>query len=273
MVRGRPMGGACRFRVLRERGEMTTTRNDTTGDRLERQAARRASSRLAVLGQFAATLAHQTRASLTVIRSTVQLLLAEAALSSPQQRLVEDLLEEVDRVNGTLHDLLDFIRPGDRELCTTDLVEPLAKALRLSQAKAAAQQVVFAPDLGERCLWVNANPGELTQLFVNLLLNALQAMPNGGSVTIKVRARGRQPRVAGGWAEVQIADTGVGISRAQLAKIFAPFYTTHREGAGLGLAICRTIVKRHGGRIQIASDEAKGTTVFVLLPLHRDQDG
>ncbi|HKV12764.1 MAG TPA: ATP-binding protein [Thermoanaerobaculia bacterium] len=230
-------------------------------DRLHR------AERLAAVGQLAAGVAHEIRNPLTAIRSTMQYLLQGLDPAEPRHQLVAEILSEVDRINGTVGGLLSLSRAGEVHLTETDLTDLVSTSIHLVQARAGEQGVVLEARLGSEPLRVLADAGQLKQVFLNLLLNALQSMPGGGRITVTA-SPWRSP-LGGGqrWAQVRIADTGPGIPSDQLRHIFDPFYTTKREGTGLGLAICYGIVERHQGEIQLESELGKGTTASVRLPL------
>jgi signal transduction histidine kinase len=231
-------------------------------DRLHR------AERLAAVGQLAAGLAHEIRNPLTAIRSTMQYLLQGLAPGEPRQQLVEELLSEVDRINGTVGGLLSLSRSGELRLAEIDLQAPLSASLHLVQARAAEQEVVLETSLGGEPLPVQGDAGQLKQVFLNLLLNACQSMPEGGRITV---SSGRWGSAAGAgavrWGQVRITDTGAGIPAEELRRVFDPFFTTKRDGTGLGLAICHGIVAQHQGEIRLESEVGRGTTALVRLPL------
>ncbi len=230
-------------------------------DRLHR------AERLAAVGQLAAGVAHEIRNPLTAIRSTMQYLLRGLDPGEPKHQLVAELLSEVDRINGTVGGLLSLSRSGEIRRSEIDLREPLGKAVQLVQARAAEEDVTIESDLGRQELRILGDPGALQQVFLNLLLNAVQSMPGGGRISVGV-APWPALRGSGGprWAEVRIADTGPGIAPDQLRRVFDPFYTTKRDGTGLGLAICHGLVEQHEGEIRMESEEGTGTTASVRLP-------
>jgi signal transduction histidine kinase len=224
--------------------------------------------RLAAVGQLAAGVAHEIRNPLTAIRSTMQYLLGGLDPSEPKHQLVEDVLSEVDRINGTVGGLLSLSRSGELRKTEIDLLEPLGQAVKLLQARAAEQGVEIRSEFGGNGLRVLGDAGQLKQVFLNLLINALQAMPEGGRISVDVAPwlpqLGAQETP---WVQVRIEDTGPGISPEDLRKAFDPFFTTKREGTGLGLAICHGIIEQHEGEIQLASEAGRGTTASIRLPL------
>ncbi len=225
--------------------------------------------RLAAVGQLAAGVAHEIRNPLTAIRSTMQYLLSGLDRAEPRYQLVEELLSEVDRINGTVGGLLSLSRSGEIHRVKIDLLEPLASAVQLVRARAAEQSVEVRSALGQGRLPILGDAGQLKQVFLNLLINALQSMPQGGHVSVAVApARVQGSRGGGGpWVEVRIEDTGPGIPADQLRKVFDPFYTTKGEGTGLGLAICHGIMEQHEGEILLESEIGAGTTASIRLPL------
>ena len=230
-------------------------------DRLHR------AERLAAVGQLAAGLAHEIRNPLTAIRSTMQYLLGSLPAGDSGHRLVTEILGEVDRINGTVGGLLSLSRPVELRQQRLDFREPLGGALQLLRAQAAEQAVELESDMGGEPVDVLGDAGQLRQVFLNLLLNALQSMPGGGRIAVEVRpwvphAVAAEPS----WVEARIADSGPGMSAEELRRVFDPFYTTKRDGTGLGLAICHGIVAQHGGEIQLEGELGKGTTALVRLP-------
>jgi signal transduction histidine kinase len=227
--------------------------------------------RLAAVGQLAAGVAHEIRNPLTAIRSTMQYLLRGLDPGEPKHQLVEELLSEVDRINSTVGGLLSLSRSGELRKAEIDLLEPLGKAVQLVQARAAEQGVVIESDFvgtaGGPALRILGDAGQLKQVFLNLLLNALQSMPGEGRIAVTAAPwpslRGREEAR---WVQVRIADTGPGIPPDQLRRVFDPFYTTKHDGTGLGLAICHGIVEQHEGEIKMDSEVGTGTTVSICLP-------
>lgn len=225
--------------------------------------------RLAAAGELAASVAHEIRNPLTSIRSTVQYLLGEFDEGHIKRPLVEGVISEVDRINQTVDGLLSLTRRVEFKPERLALGQLIERSLLLVGTKARNQAVeviwsVPAPDV-----YVSGDSSQLKQLLLNLVLNALQAMPEGGRLTIELSRR-RGPDGMGrekSWAEVSIKDTGFGIPADNLEKIFDPFFTTKQGGTGLGLSISYAVARQHGGELEIDSREGDGTTVAVRLPL------
>ncbi|HYJ45666.1 MAG TPA: ATP-binding protein [Pyrinomonadaceae bacterium] len=225
--------------------------------------------RLAAAGELAASVAHEIRNPLTSIRSTVQYLLGEFDEGHLKRPLVEGVISEVDRINQTVDGLLSLTRRVEVKPERLSLGQLIEQSLLLVGTKARNQAVEVNWSQPSPDVYVSGDLSQLKQLLLNLVLNALQAMPQGGRLQIELGRR-RAPDEMGRektWAEVTIKDTGCGISADNLEKIFDPFFTTKQGGTGLGLSISYTIARQHGGELEIASREGGGTTVAVRLPL------
>lgn len=214
--------------------------------------------RLAMAGKLAAGVAHEIRNPLTVISSTVEYLLRGISEDDPRRGLTEAVLHEVARINRTVEGLLSLGRVREARQSEVDLLKPLEQARLLVEGQARAKDVRMDKHYGRR-LKVYGDADQLQQVFLNLLLNALQATDLGGSIAIRAEALENK-------VQVEIADSGRGIERTDLDRIFEPFFTTRPEGSGLGLAICQSIVERHDGEIDLRSRPGQGTTVRVRLP-------
>lgn len=220
---------------------------------------------LATAGQLAAGVAHEIRNPLTSIRSTIQYILQDYPDASPKGELLRELLSEVDRIDGTVNGLLALTRIGEFAPAAVNLAEELEHSLVLVRPQAMRKSVSIELQKSAD-LPVMGVANELKQVFLNVLLNALQAIPEGGAIRCKCEEWTQQ--LAGDrWAQVTISDSGAGIPPENLDKVFDPFFTTKRDGTGLGLSVCHGIIQRHEGEIDIQSIVGKGTTVFIRLPL------
>lgn len=238
--------------------------------------------RLAVLGQMAAGLAHEIRNPLGAIKGAAQLLAEPAPDSArdpdPSSReFLGIILEEVDRLNRVVGSVLDLARAGDRSVAPVDVNAAVRRTMQVLSAEPDDGQhgveLVLEPDLPR----VAIDPEQLRQVLMNLVRNAVQATGREGQVTVTTRARAPARRARGkvdpASVEIHVMDTGPGISRKALDKIFLPFFTTKEKGTGLGLAISQRIVQGAGGRIEVRSTEGKGTTFTVVLPAAMDALG
>lgn len=222
--------------------------------------------RLAAVGQLAAGVAHEIRNPLTAIRSTIQYILPDYPEDSPKRELIRELLSEVDRIDRTVNGLLSLTRSSPFHPEPVDVVDLLEELLVLVKVQAERQAVRIEEHYDRRPLCVLGEANQLKQLFLNLFVNALQAMPQGGTLSVSVTGSSSawSPQ---GWLQIAVRDTGIGIPPENLDKVFDPFFTTKRDGTGLGLFLGYGIVERHGGEIEIQSRVGEGTTLTIRLPL------
>jgi signal transduction histidine kinase len=228
----------------------------------QRERFRRMSraDRLATVGELAAGAAHEIRNPLTAIRSTLQYLEGKSP-EDASRRLIGSALQETDRINDIVSALLAFSRPAEIVRERYDLRGTLEESLELVALQARSKGVVLRRELPASALPVQGDRSQLKQLFLNVFLNAIQAMPAGGE--LRVEASVKDPRKV----LVAVADTGEGIPEENLDRVFDPFFTTKKGGTGLGLSICYNIVKSHGGDIEARSRAGQGTTMLIHLPL------
>jgi len=243
-------------------------------ERLRQNERMYRAEQLATMGQFAAGIAHELRNPLTTIRSTIQFLASEFAEGSEQQKLSQITLEEVDRVNGIVGNLLSLAQPAESQPMALDPAKEVEKCIAFVEARARSQNVELKVACEEQLPKLVIDPAELRQVLLNIIVNGLQAMPTGGTLGIRVHrlpapVRGPESggvhRVPADGILIEIADQGAGIPRELRDRVFEPFFTTKAGGTGLGLAICRSIVRRYDGEIWIEEAEGGGTSVKVAL--------
>ena len=182
--------------------------------------------------------------------------------------MVAELLGEVDRIDRTVNDLLSLTRNRSPRKLRVDVTDLLEQSLTLMATQARQSGIEIEADLGVASLAIMGDPDFLKQLLINLLLNALQAMPQGGSLSVVVRPR--DPDLVAPsrrWVQIEIRDSGPGIGEDDLERVFDPFFTTKPNGTGLGLAVCHNIVEMHEGEIGIENMEGTGTMAWVRFPL------
>ena len=216
--------------------------------------------RLATLGQLAAQLAHEVRNPLTGLSSALQVLEREAAGNPSRKGLIEKMLAQLQRMDRTMGDFLGYARLPEASPKPTALKDPLGRVLFLLGPRMRAQGVELALNIPEDLPKVQGDSGQLEQVFLNLALNSVQAMPDGGR--LEVGAAVKDPSTV----VVTVADTGTGIAPEILERIFEPFFTTKDGGSGLGLSITRQIAMAHGGELWLESEPGAGTTAHVRLP-------
>jgi two-component system sensor histidine kinase HydH len=223
----------------------------------------RRSEKLAAIGELAAGIAHEIRNPLSSIRGFAQFL-RHALKDKPQEQLyAATMVSEVDRINRVVTDLLDFARPMEAELAPTDITELIEHTVRLVKAEAGSRNVQIETQIADvSILPLDAN--QMTQALLNLLLNALQAVDQGGRIEI-----GADFNADESCLHIWVADNGCGIAPDQKEKIFEPFFTTREKGTGLGLAIVHKIVENHQGEIKVESPPAgaiKGCRFTMIIP-------
>jgi signal transduction histidine kinase len=174
--------------------------------------------------------------------------------------------DEITRLNRLVNDFLAVGRQAPPELAPCDLRATLEQAVALVEKQASRQAIAITTNLSADLPILRADSAQMKACFLNILTNAVQAMPRGGQIriTARVEAAGNSNP---GWFQVDFADTGPGIPRGDREKVFAPYYSTKPTGFGLGLAITRKIVEDHGGRIYVAESETPGAVVVIELPL------
>ncbi len=235
--------------------------------------------RLAALGQMAAGLAHEIRNPLGSIKGAAQFL--QPSIKTPggsgertelgdQREFLNIIVEEVNRLNKIVSQFLDYARPYRGEQKPLEIADVLKKTLQLL-AKEESNPVEIGTAFAERLPPVRADAEQLFQVFLNLSLNALQAMPQGGKLLISTGLRRATRRgAAAAFLEIRFRDTGVGIPPGDLKNLFIPFFTTKEKGTGLGLPISQRIIENHGGTIEVRSQPGEGATFTVLLPVEAD---
>jgi signal transduction histidine kinase len=216
---------------------------------------------LATMGQFAAGIAHELRNPLTAIRSTIQYLENEFGQGTDQQKLAHDILDEVDRLNNIVGNLLSLARPAESNPEEIDIRREIERCVNFIETKARSQNIKLESDFEQDLPKLRFDQAELRQVLLNVMMNGLQSMPEGGLLLIKASRIAGSDRML-----IQIVDEGPGIPADLRHKVFDPFFTTKTGGTGLGLAICNSIVKRYNGEIWIEQTKGGGTEVKISLP-------
>lgn len=255
------------------------TIRDQTGVRDLKERMRR-SDRLATLGMIAAGIAHEIKNPLVGIRGAAQLMKADIRSGSQEgpaagkslTEYLDVILKESDRLNKVLEGILDFTRLKPREQQSSNIHSILDRVLLLNEESARRRGIVltrlYDPSLPE----VYGSEDQLIQVFLNIIRNAVEAMPKGGKLTLMTRMSDLFTTVQSDGRKyqlmvVKVSDTGSGIKQEHLQDIFTPFFTTKDRGVGLGLALSYQIVQEHLGTIRVESQENEGTTFSVYLPL------
>jgi two-component system sensor histidine kinase HydH len=227
--------------------------------RLQQEVKRR--EKLAAIGSLAAGVAHEIRNPLSSIKGFATLFRTRFDPKSDEHEAAEVMIHEVDRLNRVVTELIEYARPSHIAARKTDLGELVEHSLSLIRHDLDAAQVGVEVDIPEAIADVFLDPDRMQQCLLNIYLNAVQAMPEGGTLGIQGF------RAEDGRTGLRISDSGKGIPKEDLSKIFDPYYTTKNQGTGLGLAMVLKIVEAHEGEIEVASHEGQGTVFTILLPV------
>ncbi len=217
------------------------------------------SEKLASLGQLAAGIAHEIRNPLGIISGSAETLLKQD-VPETRQEMVRYIMEESERINSMINNFLNFARPQEPKLQRCDLGNLLSRILQLITPQAKSRNVEIVREIPDEPLMVRIDPEQIQQALMNISLNALEAMPQGGVCSVVLLRNGKDRAV------IKLSDTGPGISEEFLPKIFDPFLTTKDKGTGLGLSIAHKIVENHDGTISVSTRPEKGTTFVINLP-------
>jgi two-component system sensor histidine kinase AtoS len=220
---------------------------------------------LKMVGEWAAGLAHEIKNPLAGIKGSVEVLLQEPSISEEDRSIVVKAVDEIKRIELLIKSLLNFAKPPQLQLIPTDLNDLLDKTITFSLkhpllSSGSSTPIKVLRDLDTRIPETMADPMQLQQVFLNLMFNAIEAMPDGGALAVKTSYNAALNLI-----RIAIADTGKGIEQSALEQIFQPFFTTKSKGSGLGLAISRRLVEEHGGDIYVESTPNKGTVFNISM--------
>jgi two-component system, NtrC family, sensor histidine kinase HydH len=250
--------------ILHRQVQLVATRIKQVVEELEQ--ARRESmlaDRLAVAGELAAGVAHELRNPLTSVKLLIQNAEEHSSKVPLSKEHIHVILEQIVRMENTIQGLLDFARPPQMRTTRHDLRDTLRLALNLVEGHAKQQDVDVCVDFPTSPVFVDGDPEQLHQVFVNLLLNGIESMPEGGELKVSIQCDDRNVQCC----RVIFEDSGVGISQTVMERMFEPFVTNKERGTGLGLAISRRIVNQHSGKITAGNREDEGAVFAVELPL------
>jgi len=225
--------------------------------RVEKELQR--SERLAALGKMAAGVAHELRNPLSSIKGLAILLKSKFKDENDGVEAAAILVQEVERLNRSIGELLDYAKPAKLNMISLNVNVIVEKTSRLVEVDIEAQDIALDLNLSDNLPQIEVDEDKLTQVFLNLFLNGIQAMDSGGILRVSSRQEGNNVIVI-------VEDTGSGIASENLQKVFDPYFTTKNDGTGLGLAMSSKIVEEHGGEIVLTSRPGEGTRVEVVLP-------
>jgi two-component system sensor histidine kinase PilS (NtrC family) len=221
---------------------------------------------MADAGELSAGLAHEIRNPLAAIAGSVQVLRSSSQLSAQEQRLMSIILKESERLNKTIADFLRFVKPHEKRDLEFDIAASLVETMELLSNSAeigGRHQIAWTIDPSS--FYIMGDPDQIRQVFWNLARNAIQAMPDGGTLRVSSSVRDSE-------FVIRFVDDGRGMTEREIRSLFEPFRTIAPSGTGLGMAISYRIIQEHGGRIDVASIPEVGTTITVVLPVGAEHE-
>ncbi|MGB3211876.1 MAG: ATP-binding protein [Desulforhopalus sp.] len=231
-------------------------------ERLKLEDKLNQAERLAHLGKMVATVSHEIKSPLGIVRSTAEILEKRIAKIAPgNEHLAKIVIDETVRLNNIVIEFLDFARPQKAQLKPSSVNEIVRKVLDFLSHELKRQHIELITDLAPDLPKSNLDQDLFYRALLNILMNSLQAMSENGQLQVSTS------RTTSGGTEVTVRDTGIGMSAEKITQIFKPFFTDKNKGTGLGLAITKTIIENHNGEIAVESEEGEGTTITISLPL------
>jgi len=224
---------------------------------LEQQSKR--AERLSAMGEMAVELAHEIRNPLGSIELFASLLNKQMKGEGPAGQWAQQIVVGVRSLNNIISNMLAFSRAAEPQLAPVNLLDLVDETISFIEPIIRQRRIKLKREFVDELIFINGDREMLKQVFLNLLFNGLQALPEEGALSVTVGIRQ-------GFAQVSIEDTGVGIAPENLKRIFDPFFTTSRRGTGLGLSVAHRIIKQHAGEIEVKSEVGKGSTFTVIIP-------
>jgi two-component system sensor histidine kinase PilS (NtrC family) len=246
-------------------GFLFTFQDVTDMRRLEREA--RVRQRLAAVGEMAAGIAHEIRNPLASISGSIQMLRQDLPLTEEQERLMDIILRESERLNATIRSFLAYARPQKFAVKPVDVRTLLAETAALLRNSPEIGRHEIETSVSDQPMLVEADEGQLRQVLWNLATNAVKAMPGGGRLKLGAAIRSTPGANSGACVEITVEDEGVGMPADELDLIFQPFHGGFAKGSGLGLAIVHRIVSDYSGEIHVQSEPGRGTRITVQFPI------
>ncbi|MCK4905324.1 HAMP domain-containing protein [bacterium] len=225
--------------------------------------------RLSALGQLTAEVAHEVKNPLGIIKNSAQILESSPLDEIKRKEIVNFIIEEAERINKVVDNFLQFAKSPKTRKQKTNIIEVLNRTVQLVSDTLVKNDIEVIKEYKDSVPLIRTDQSQLQQLFLNLTLNAIEAMPEGGRLKILTQLEFEKTlgHTKEQWIKIVFSDTGRGVSAKLKKKIFEPFYTTRKHGTGLGLSISRKIVENHGGKITLESEVGKGSSFKILLPV------
>jgi signal transduction histidine kinase len=268
-------GGDFDYRIegLRDEfGEVAASFNEMAGALKEQMFKMQRAEQMTVVGEMATGLAHEIKNPLAGIKASMEVLSQEPTFTEEDKTVLLKVIDEVKRIESLMKGLLNFAKPPEPQFTPVDVNKILDTAIAFSLTYPSfssnnSKAVDIKRDYDDHLPATNADPIQLQQVFLNLLLNAGDATPDGGTVTVRTSHDQMANSI-----RIEIDDTGPGIEEDAMDKIFRPFFTTKPKGTGLGLAISRQLIERHGGNIRVSNNSGSGTAFTIVLPLKKSEE-
>lgn len=218
--------------------------------------------RALLLEEMAPVFAHEIRNPLGAIKGAAQYLTSESGFGDENGKLLSVIIEEVDRLNSVVTQFLEYAKPHNLNIKEVDVNSLIEKAISLIRTSSGTENITVLSELQPGLAAFPMDEAQIIQVMLNIAINAIDAMPNGGTLTIRTSAISDNSNDT---IEIRVQDTGKGISSSELSNIFKPFFTTKERGVGLGLAICKRIIRNHRGDITVKSIPGEGTVITIIL--------
>lgn len=229
-------------------------------DKKRTEEALMQSEKLSVIGELAAGVAHEIRNPVTVLKGFVQLLSQQQTIPDPYYFNI--MQKELDRINQITNEFMALAKPQAIKIKNHNLLELICQVTDFLESEALLHKVELIVEHDEAAIWIDCEPNQIKQVVINTIKNGIEAMPEGGKIRINVKKELD-------FIYLFIEDEGTGIPAELIERIGQPFFTTKEQGTGLGLMVSMKIIENHGGAVSIQSQENKGTTVKILMPLHK----
>ena len=254
-----------------EYGEVAASFNEMASSLQEHYLRMQWAEQVVVLGELTGGLAHEMRNPIAGIKGIMEVLCGDPSLSGKNRDILLKGIEQVERIESLLKSLLNFAQPSKPQFLDVDVNDLLDATISLAEKHPLylprkSRIISIVKDFDVRPPKIMVDPMQLQQVFMNLLLNAADAMPDGGTVTVHTSHQEGSP-----FLRITVTDTGKGIEESIIGKIFMPFFTTKPKGTGLGLAITKRLVDQHGGRIHVANNPETGASFTIDLPVKAGQ--
>jgi two-component system, NtrC family, sensor histidine kinase HydH len=248
-----------RLKIARERAERLAEERQKAFDELQKTFTQLLQAeKLSSLGELSAGIVHEVRNPLAAIKGAVEILEDEIPIDSPRREFAALAKKEVDRIDKLVGEFLRFARPAKLLVQPTNLNEIIESVALLLEQQAANNQVSIVKDLQKKLSTISADAEQIRQVLLNLAINSLQAMPDGGKLTFRTFQTNEH-------CTIEVEDEGGGVEEEIRSKIFDPFFTTKEKGIGLGLSVAHQIIEQHGGKLSVSNEKNKAIFTISFL--------